>query len=329
MLLAAFMNLLDVSIVNIAIPPIQRGLHASYADVQWTLAGYALAYALVLITGGRLGDAYGRKRLFLIGVVGFTIMSALCGAAQSAGMLIACRVAQGAMGALMIPQVLAVIQVIFPAAERIKALAGFGMTAGLGAVERAAARRAAHPAQPVRPGLAADLPDQRPGRRHRRGRLGEAGPRVPRAAARPGWTRWACCCCPAPCSCCCTRWSRGSKLGWPAWTYLMMALSGPVAGRVRRLRADQDPPGRLAAGRAAACSPSAGSRRDGHRAGVLPRRRLVRAGPDAVPAAGPGLHAAARRGHVHPVLGRRARRLGGGGPAGAASSAAASRCRGR
>src|SRR5580692_8938266 len=61
MLLAAFMNLLDVSIVNIAIPPIQHGLHASYADVQWTLTGYALAYALVLITGGRLGDAYGRK----------------------------------------------------------------------------------------------------------------------------------------------------------------------------------------------------------------------------------------------------------------------------
>ncbi len=72
MLLAAFMNLLDVSIVNIAVPSIQRGLHASYADVQWTLAGYALSYALVLITGGRLGDTYGRKRLFLIGVVGFT-----------------------------------------------------------------------------------------------------------------------------------------------------------------------------------------------------------------------------------------------------------------
>ena len=134
MLLAAFMNLLDVSIVNIAIPPIQQGLHASYADVQWTLAGYALAYALMLITGGRLGDTYGRKRLFLIGVVGFTIMSALCGAAQSAGMLIASRVAQGAMGALMIPQVLSVIQVMFSATERIKALAAFGVTAGLGAV---------------------------------------------------------------------------------------------------------------------------------------------------------------------------------------------------
>src|SRR5215471_15778750 len=134
LLLAAFMNLLDVSIVNIAIPSIQRDLNASYADVQWALAGYTLAYALVLITGGRLGDAFGRKRLFLIGVAGFTVMSALCGAAQSPGELIAFRVVQGAMGGIMIPQVLAVIQVMFPPAERIKALAGFGVTAGLGTV---------------------------------------------------------------------------------------------------------------------------------------------------------------------------------------------------
>ena len=134
LLLAAFMNLLDISIVNIAIPSIQRNLHASYADVQWALAGYTLAYALVLITGGRLGDSFGRRRLFLIGVTGFTVMSALCGAAQTPGMLIASRVVQGAFGAIMIPQVLAVIQVIFPGAERIKALAAFGVTAGLGTV---------------------------------------------------------------------------------------------------------------------------------------------------------------------------------------------------
>ncbi len=134
LLLAAFMNLLDISIVNIAIPSIQRNLHASYADVQWALAGYTLAYALVLITGGRLGDTFGRKQLFMVGVAGFTVMSALCGAAQSSGMLISCRVAQGAFGAIMIPQVLSVIQVIFPARERIKALAAFGVTAGLGTV---------------------------------------------------------------------------------------------------------------------------------------------------------------------------------------------------
>src|SRR5579871_97758 len=134
LLLAAFMNLLDVSIVNIAIPSIQRDLNASYADVQWALAGYTLAYALVLITGGRLGDTFGRKRMFLIGVSGFTIMSALCGAAQTPGQLIAFRVVQGAMGTIIVPQVLAVIQVIFPPRERIKALAGFGITAGLGTV---------------------------------------------------------------------------------------------------------------------------------------------------------------------------------------------------
>jgi len=134
LLLAALMNLLDVSIVNIAVPSIQRDLGASYADIQWALAGYTLAYALVLITGGRLGDTFGRKRLFLIGVAGFTAMSALCGAAQSPGQLIAFRVAQGAMGGIMIPQVLSVIQVMFPPSERIKALAGFGVTAGLGTV---------------------------------------------------------------------------------------------------------------------------------------------------------------------------------------------------
>src|SRR5216683_2289280 len=92
LLLAAFMNLLDVSIVNIAIPSIQPDLHASYADVQWALAGYTLAYALVLITGGGRGDTFGLKRLFRSGVTGFTIMSARCGAAQGPDMLIACRV---------------------------------------------------------------------------------------------------------------------------------------------------------------------------------------------------------------------------------------------
>ncbi len=95
LLLAALMNLLDVSIVNIAVPSIQRDLGASYADIQWALAGYTLAYALVLITGGRLGDTFGRRRLFLIGVAGFTVLSALCGAAQSPGELIAFRVLQG------------------------------------------------------------------------------------------------------------------------------------------------------------------------------------------------------------------------------------------
>src|SRR3981081_559825 len=82
-LTAAFMVLLDISIVNVAIPSIQSNLHASFGDVQLVLAGYGLAYAVLLITGGRLGDIYGRKRLFMLGMAGFVVASALCGLAQS------------------------------------------------------------------------------------------------------------------------------------------------------------------------------------------------------------------------------------------------------
>jgi EmrB/QacA subfamily drug resistance transporter len=229
LLLAAFMNLLDISIVNIAIPSIQRSLHASYADVQWALAAYTLAYAVVLITGGRLGDAYGRKRLFLIGVTGFTIMSALCGAAQSPGQLIACRVVQGALGAIMIPQVLSVIQVIFPAAERIKALAAFGVTAGLGTVSG-----------PLLGGLltqhnlfglgwrpiflinvpvgiiaiAASAVLVRESRAPRRPRLDPGGVLLITAALLLLLYPLV----------------QGRQLGWPAWTFAAMAASVPAAG---------------------------------------------------------------------------------------------------
>jgi EmrB/QacA subfamily drug resistance transporter len=229
LLLAAFMNLLDVSIVNIAIPSIQRDLHASYADLQWALAGYTLAYALVLITGGRLGDTFGRKRLFLIGVAGFTIMSALCGAATGPGMLIGCRVAQGAMGAIMVPQVLAVIQVIFPPRERIKALAGFGVTAGLGTVSG-----------PLLGGLliqhnlfglgwrtiflvnvpvgviafAASAVLVRESRAPRRPRLDPGGVLLITAALLLLLYPLV----------------QGRQLGWPAWTFAAMAASVPAAG---------------------------------------------------------------------------------------------------
>jgi EmrB/QacA subfamily drug resistance transporter len=229
LLLAAFMNLLDISIVNIAIPSIQRSLHASYADVQWALAAYTLAYAVVLITGGRLGDAYGRKRLFLIGVTGFTVMSALCGAAQSPGQLIACRAIQGAMGAIMIPQVLSVIQVIFPPAERIKALAAFGVTAGLGTVSG-----------PLLGGLltqdnllglawrpiflinvpvgliaiAASAVLVRESRAPRRPRLDPGGVLLITAALLLLLYPLV----------------QGRQLGWPAWTFAAMAASVPVGG---------------------------------------------------------------------------------------------------
>jgi len=133
-LIAVFMQLMDISIVNVAIPSIQRDLDASYSQVQWVLAGYQLAFAVVLITGGRLGDIYGRKRLFLIGVSGFTIASALCGFAQSPVMLVSSRFLQGAMGALMFPQALSVTQVEFPQRERGVAFGITGAVIGLATI---------------------------------------------------------------------------------------------------------------------------------------------------------------------------------------------------
>jgi EmrB/QacA subfamily drug resistance transporter len=127
-LVAGFMDLLDVTIVNVAVPSILRDLRAEYAQIEWVVAGYVLGFAAVLITGGRLGDIFGRRRLFLIGVGGFTIASALCGVASGPAMLIGARFVQGAMAGLMVPQILAIIHVTFPAEERGKV---FGLWGGI------------------------------------------------------------------------------------------------------------------------------------------------------------------------------------------------------
>jgi EmrB/QacA subfamily drug resistance transporter len=134
MLTAAYMDLLDTTIVNVALPTIQRDLGADNAALQWIAAGYTLAFGLVLITGGRLGDIHGRKRVFLIGIAGFTVASALSGLAVGPGMLVAARILQGATAAIMIPQLLTVIQVGFPETERPKAFGLYGMVLALGGV---------------------------------------------------------------------------------------------------------------------------------------------------------------------------------------------------
>ncbi|WP_405393820.1 DHA2 family efflux MFS transporter permease subunit [Microbispora hainanensis] len=133
-LLAAFMDLVDNTIVTVGLPEIQKDLRATDADLQWVAAGYALAFALMLITGGRLGDVFGRKKTFLAGIVGFTIASALAGAAQGPETLIGARVLQGALAVVMIPQVLTYIQVGFSAAERPRALGLYGMVLALAGV---------------------------------------------------------------------------------------------------------------------------------------------------------------------------------------------------
>ncbi|MGX2995257.1 MFS transporter [Streptomyces sp. JNUCC 64] len=131
---AAFMDLVDVTIVNIAIPAIQRDEGATLSHIQWITAGYALAFAAGLITGGRLGDIHGRKRVFLIGMAGFTAASALCGLAANPDMLVAARILQGATAALMVPQVLSIVHATFPTHERGKVFGLFGAIVGLGAV---------------------------------------------------------------------------------------------------------------------------------------------------------------------------------------------------
>jgi EmrB/QacA subfamily drug resistance transporter len=133
-LTAAFMAIVDVFIVNLAAPSIQAELHASESQVQWLVAVYVLAYALGLITGGRLGDIYGRRRLFQLGLAGFTIASALCGAAPTPGALLVARALQGTSAALMFPQMLSVIQVEFPPEERARCFAFLGGVQGAGAI---------------------------------------------------------------------------------------------------------------------------------------------------------------------------------------------------
>jgi EmrB/QacA subfamily drug resistance transporter len=133
-LCAALMAVLDSFIVNVAIPSIERELHASFAQIQLVVAGYTLAFAVLLVTGGRLGDLYGRKRLFLLGVSGFTIFSALCGLAPNAILLIVSRILQGASAALMFPQVLSFIQVSFDHQERARAFGYYGAITGFASI---------------------------------------------------------------------------------------------------------------------------------------------------------------------------------------------------
>ncbi len=127
---AAFLGTLDFFIINVALPDIRADLHATFAHSQFVIAGYGLAYAVCLITGGRLGDIVGRKRMFLIGVAGFTLASVLCGLAPRPELLIAARVLQGVAGAMLFPQVLSIIQVTFPPEQRGRAFAVYGVVQG-------------------------------------------------------------------------------------------------------------------------------------------------------------------------------------------------------
>ncbi len=128
------MSLLDVTIVNVALPTLQRDMNASPSEIEWIVAGFILIFALGLLPFGRLGDMVGKKNMFLGGVAFFTISSILCGIAPNIKFLIAARFLQGLAGAVMGPQVLSIAQTIFPPHERSAAFSLFGLTAGLATV---------------------------------------------------------------------------------------------------------------------------------------------------------------------------------------------------
>src|SRR2546421_3153372 len=128
---AQFMFGVDAFIVNVAIPTIAAELHASAAQIEAVIAIYLIAYATLVVTGGRLGDIYGARNVFISGVAGFTVTSLWCGLAQSGPELIAARLAQGATAALMVPQVLATLHLLFADAARARAFGIYGIVLGL------------------------------------------------------------------------------------------------------------------------------------------------------------------------------------------------------
>src|SRR5918999_893030 len=126
-----FMIMLDNTVVNVALPAIQRDLDSDLSSLQWVVTGYALTFAALMLIGGKVADAYGRRLIFVVGIVVFTIASLWCGLAESGEMLIAARVVQGAGAALMNPATLSIIAAAFPAHQRGTAI---GIWAGVSAL---------------------------------------------------------------------------------------------------------------------------------------------------------------------------------------------------
>jgi EmrB/QacA subfamily drug resistance transporter len=133
LMMAVFAVVLDFFGVNVALPAIQADLHAGSAATEWIVAGFGLAFAVLIIAGGRLGDRFGRRRVFCVGLTLFMLASALCGLAVSPAVLVAARIAQGAGAALISPNVLAIIGVAFAGAARVRAITIYGIVMGLAA----------------------------------------------------------------------------------------------------------------------------------------------------------------------------------------------------
>ena len=228
LLTATFMGQFDFFVVNVAAPSLQHDLHAGDSALELIVGGYAFAYAAGLITGGRLGDLFGYRRLFVIGMSGFVVASLLCGVSATPGELVAARLAQGLTAALMLPQVLALITASFAPAERGRALAWYGVAAGVGSIAGQVLGGLLITADVAGLGwrliflvnvpvglvgclLAARmLPARTRGPRSRLDPVGAAGAAAALALLLVPLTL-------------------GRTEGWPAWTWLSMAASVPVA----------------------------------------------------------------------------------------------------
>ena len=131
---AMFMAMFDWFVVNVAASSLQHDLHTGQSALELIVGGYGFAFASALITGGRLGDLYGHRRMFVLGMLAFGAASLLCGLAPNSWTLVAFRILQGGTAALMVPPLLALINTLFPVGERPRAMAAYGATIGLGAV---------------------------------------------------------------------------------------------------------------------------------------------------------------------------------------------------
>lgn len=134
LLTGAFLSPLDYFIVNLALPAIQSGLHASSAQLQMIVSLYTSAFAVLLVTGGRLGDRFGRKRMFMSGMAGFVAASLLCACAPNGAVLVAGRILQGGSAAVMVPQILATIRAVFPKARQTRVMSLYGFVFGFASV---------------------------------------------------------------------------------------------------------------------------------------------------------------------------------------------------
>lgn len=129
------LTIMDIFIINVSIPSIQKDIHASNGEMQLMISSYLIGFASFLITGGRMGDVYGRKKIFIVGLIFFMLSSVGCGISTGAGPLIIARFIQGMSAALMAPQVLSMIQILFPIhEERTKAMGWYGITIGIGTI---------------------------------------------------------------------------------------------------------------------------------------------------------------------------------------------------